>query len=62
MENVVGPALELSSKELFTLDKYWLKMRVENSVSAIQHKGNRKKFIEILSPIQKQIVIKAKYM
>ena len=33
MEKVVGSALELSAKRLFTLDKYRLKIWVENYVS-----------------------------
>ena len=40
----------LSAKVLFILVKYPLKILVENSVSAIQHIGNRKGF-EVLSPI-----------
>ena len=43
MEKVLGSPLELSATILFTFDKYPLKIWVENSVSAIQHIGNRKR-------------------
>ena len=38
---VVGPALELSAKRVFILDKYQLKIWVEKLASAVQHIGNR---------------------
>ena len=44
MEKIVGSALELSPKRLFTLDKYRLKMCAENSDFAIHHIVNRKKY------------------
>ena len=46
MKNIVGSALELlTAKELFSLDKYQLKIWIENTVIAIQHIGNRKKVL-----------------
>ena len=42
MKKIVGSTLELSSKVFFSLDKYQLKIWIENTVFAIQHIGNRK--------------------
>ena len=51
MEKIVGSALQLSAKRLFSLDKNRLKkIWGENSVFAIQHIGNRKRFFVVLSP------------
>ena len=51
MKKIVGSTLDLSTKALFSLDKYKLKKKwVENSVFAIQHIENRKSFTEVLSP------------
>ena len=48
MEKLVGSALELSTKRLFSLVKYSrLKIWVANSAFAIQHKGNRKSPFEV---------------
>ena len=51
MKKIVGSTLELSAKVFFSLDKYQLKIWVENTVFAIQHIGNRKSFTEVLSPL-----------
>ena len=50
MKRKVGSTLELSAKVFFSLDKYRLKIWIENSVFAIQHIENRKSFTEVLSP------------
>ena len=50
MKKIVGSTLDLSTKAVFSLDKYQLKIWVENSVFAIQHIENRKSFTEVLSP------------
>ena len=50
MKKIVGSTLDLSTKAVFLLDKYQLKKWVENSVFAIQHIENRKRFIEVLLP------------
>ena len=43
--------LELYTQVLFALDKYlFFKKKVENTVFAIQHIGNRKSFTEVLFP------------
>ena len=49
MKKVVCLDLKLMVNTHFTLDKYWLKIWVENSVSAIQHIENRK-MVKVLSP------------
>ena len=51
MEKIVGSTLDLSTKAVFSLDKYQLKISVENSVFAIQHIENRKRFTEVLPPL-----------
>ena len=50
MKKIVGSTLDLSTKAVFSLDKYQLKIWVENCVFAIQHKENRKRFTEVPSP------------
>ena len=50
MRKIVGSILDLSTKAVFSLDKYLLKIWAENSVFAIQHIENRKSFTEVLSP------------
>ena len=55
MKKIVGSTLDLSTKAVFSLDKYQLKnmgwkIWVENSIFAIQHIENRKSFTEVLSP------------
>ena len=50
MKRIVGSTLDLSTKAVFSLDKYQLKNMVENSVLAIQHIENRKSFTEVLPP------------
>ena len=50
MRKIVGSTLDLSTKAVFSLDKYQLEIWVENSVFAIQHIENRKRFTEVLSP------------
>ena len=50
LKKIVGSTLDISSKAVFPLDKYQLKKWVENSVFAIQHIENRKRFTEVLSP------------
>ena len=37
MKKIVGSALKLPSKVFFSLDKYQLKIWIENSVFVIQH-------------------------
>ena len=50
MKKIVGSTLDLSSKTVFLLDKYQLKIWVKNSLFAIQHIENRKRFTEVLPP------------
>ena len=57
MEKVLGSPLELSATILFTFDKYPLKIWVENSVSAIQHIGNRKRLLGASPPLIKLILL-----
>ena len=45
MKKIVGSILDLSTKAVFSLDKYLLKIWAENSVFAIQHIENRKKVL-----------------
>ena len=47
-----------SALKNFSFDKYQLKNRVENSVSAIQHIGNRKSNTEVLPPPHTHLVTK----
>ena len=49
MKKIVGSTLNLSTKAVFSLDKYQLKIWVENFVFAIEHIENRKRFTEVLS-------------
>ena len=51
MEKSVGSALELSTKGYSHMTNIDKNIWVENSVFAIQHGGNRKKFFEMLSPL-----------
>ena len=52
MKKIVILTLELHvyAHVFFALDKYLLKIWVENTVFAIQHKGNRRSFTEVLPP------------
>ena len=50
MKKIVGSTLDLSTKVVFSLDKYQLKNMSWNSVFAIQHIENRKSFTEVLPP------------
>ena len=50
MKKIAASTLDLSSKAVFSLDQYQLKIWVENCVFAIQHIENRKSFTEVLSP------------
>ena len=50
MKKIVGSTLELSSKVFFSLDKYQLKIWIENTVFAIQHIGNRKSLLKWFPP------------
>ena len=50
MNKIVGSTLDLSTKDVFSLDKYQVKIWVENSVFAIQHIENRKSFTDVLPP------------
>ena len=50
MKKIVGSTLDLYTKAVFSLDKYQLKIWVENSAFAIQHIENRKRFTEVPSP------------
>ena len=50
MKKIVGSTLDLPTKAVFSLDKYQLKIWVENSVFAIQHIENRKRVSEVLPP------------
>ena len=49
MKKIVGSTLDLITKAVFSMDKYQLKIWVENSVFATQHIENRKSFTEVLS-------------
>ena len=49
-EKTVGSTLLLFSKVFFSLDKYQLKIWIENSVFAIRHTGYRKTFTEVILP------------
>ena len=53
MEKVLGSSLDLSTKILFTLDKYPLKIWVENYVllHVFNIRGNRKRFFGCFTPI-----------
>ena len=55
MKKIVDSTLELSAKVFLSLDKYQLKIWVENTVCAIQHIGNRKSFTKVLSPSDQTI-------
>ena len=48
MKEIEGSTLDLSTKAVFSLDKYQLEIWVENSVCAIQHTENRKRLTEVL--------------
>ena len=50
MKKILILTLELYEQVFFTLDRYLLKIWVENTVFAIQHIGNRKSFTEVLPP------------
>ena len=50
MEKIVGSTLELSAKVFFSLDKYQLKIWVENTGFAIQYIGNNKSFTKVPPP------------
>ena len=51
MKKIVGSILDLSTKGVFSLDKYQLKKKwVEKSVFAFQHIENRKSFTEVPPP------------
>ena len=49
MKKIVSLTLELYAQVFFALDKYLLKIWVENTVCAIQHIGNRKSFTEVFT-------------
>ena len=50
MKKIVGSSLDLSTKEVSHWTSTNYKIWVENSVFAIQHIENRKRFTEVLSP------------
>ena len=50
IKKIVESTLEISAKAFFSLDKYLLKIWVENPVFAIQHIENGKSFTEMLPP------------
>ena len=50
MKKIVILTLELYAQVFFALDKYLLKIWVENTVLAIQHIGNSKSFTEVHPP------------
>ena len=50
MKKIVILTLELYAQVFFALDKYLLKIWVKNTVLAIQHIGNSKKFTEVHPP------------
>ena len=50
MKKIIILNLELHAQVFFALDEYLLKIWVENTVFAIQHIGNRKRFTEVLPP------------
>ena len=56
MKKIVGLTLDLSTKPVFSLDKYQLKNMGWNSVFAIQHIENRKRITEVLPPPRDQII------
>ena len=49
-KKIVGSTLGLSAKKFFSLDKFLLKIWVENLVFAIQHLENRKGYTGVLPP------------
>ena len=55
IKKIVGSALEISTKVLFSLDKYQIKIWVENPVSAIQHIG--KAFLKCFLPVTKLVIL-----
>ena len=57
MKKIVISTLELYAQVFFALDKYPLKIWVENTVFAIQHIGNRKSFTEVLSPSVTKLIL-----
>ena len=57
MKKKVGSTLDTFTEAVFSLDKHQLKIRVENSVFAIQHIENRKSFTEVLPPVTKLILL-----
>ena len=50
MKKIVGSTLDLSTKAVFSLDKYQLKNMGWKLCFAIQHIENRKRFTEVLHP------------
>ena len=48
MKKIAILTLELHAQVFFALDKYLLKIWVENTFFAIQHIGNRKSVTEVL--------------
>ena len=50
MKKIVGSTLDLSTKAVFSLDKYQLKNMGKNSVFAIQYIENRKSLTEVIPP------------
>ena len=50
MKKVVGSTLDLSTKAVFSLDKYQLENMGWKPCFAFQHIENRKRFIEVLLP------------
>ena len=50
MKKIVGSTLDLSTKAVFSLDKYQLKNLGCKLCFAIQHIENRKRFTEVLPP------------
>ena len=58
MKKKVGSTLDLSTKAIFSSEKYQLKNMGWNSVFAIQHKENRKKFYwSAFPPVTKLILL-----
>ena len=57
MKRIVGSTLELSAKVFFRIGQVPIKIYgLKNTVFAIQHTENRKRFTEVLFPVTKLIL------
>ena len=57
MKKIVGSTPKLLAKVFISFDRYQLKIWIESSVFAIQHKENRKRFTEVLPPMTELILL-----